>query len=451
MDIDKFFNAESVAIVGVSKNPNKIGHVIFRNLLDGEYKGQVFIVNPNAQSILGYFSYKSVLDIEHGIDLVVIAVPAKYVIKVLNDCGKKKVKHVIIVSAGFKEINNNKLEKNLLQTIKKNKLNVIGPNCLGVLNTENKLDTLFLPRYRLNRPKQGEISFVCQSGAVGSSILDLASKEGYGFSKFVSYGNASDVDETDLIEYLGKDPSTRVICVYVEGISDGQKFMEVAKEVTKKKPIIIIKGGLTDEGNKATLSHTGSLAGNAEIYSAAFKQCNIIQAESLEEMFNSARLLENSIRPKNNRVQVITNGGGYGIICTDAIIKNKLRMAELNKDSKRLLKKHLPPIAIIGNPTDLLGDATTERYGVTIEAALKDRNIDIILLVVLYQTPLLNTDIIDVITEFKSMQKKPIIVVSMGGEFTQILKESLQNSGVPCFTYPENAVKSIKRLVDYYL
>ena len=451
MDLGNFFNSKNVAIVGVSRNPNKIGHVIFRNLIDGEFSGNIFVVNPNVQSILGYVSYKNISQIKEKIDLVIIAVPAKQAVKVVNECGRKKIKDLIIISAGFKEVGNNKLENSLQKAIKKYKLRVIGPNCLGVLNTKNKLDTLFLPHYRLKRPKQGGISFVCQSGAVGSTILELASREEDGFAKFISYGNAIDVDESDLIEYLASDYDTKVICLYVEAIKDAKKFMKVMKQTTKRKPVIVVKGGMTEEGNKATLSHTGSLAGSAEVYLAAFKQTGMIYAQSLEDMFNYARILEGSIRPKNNRIQIITNGGGYGIICTDAVVNNNLRMAEPSKETKRNLKKYFPPIVILNNPMDLTGDATTERYRLSIEACLNDKNIDVLLLVVLYQTPLITTDVVDVITEFKNMHKKPIIVVSTGGEFTQILKESLQNNGVPCFTYPENAVKSIKALVDYYL
>ena len=451
MDLGNFFNSKNVAIVGVSRNPNKIGHVIFRNLIDGDFNGNIFVVNPNVQSILAYVSYKNISQIKEKIDLVIIAVPAKQAVKVTNECGRKKIKDLIIISAGFKEVGNNKLDNSLQKAIKKYRLRVIGPNCLGVLNTKNKLDTLFLPHYRLKRPKQGGISFVCQSGAVGSTILDLASREEDGFAKFVSYGNAIDVDESDLIEYLASDHDTKVICLYVEAIKDAKKFMRVMKETTKRKPVIVVKGGMTEEGNKATLSHTGSLAGSAEVYLAAFKQTGMIYAPSLEDMFNYARILEGSIRPKNNRIQIITNGGGYGIICTDAVVNNNLRMAEPSKETKRNLKKYFPPIVILNNPMDLTGDATTERYRLSIDACLNDKNIDVLLLVVLYQTPLVTTDVVDVITEFKNMHKKPIIVVSTGGEFTQILKESLQNNGVPCFTYPENAVKSIKALVDYYL
>ncbi len=451
MNLDQFFKAKRVAIIGVSKNPNKVGHVIFRNLIDNNFQGEVFIVNPNEKEILGKTCYQSVLNIKEKVDLAVIAIPADIILKVVEECGKKGIKHLIILTSGFEEIGNYKLKDDLLKLLKKYNIKVIGPNCLGTLDTNTKLDTLFLPGYRLKRPLPGGISFVCQSGAVGSAILDLASSQGYGFSKFISYGNALNVTESDLIEYLGKDPTTKVICLYTEGIKHGKKFMQIAKEVSKKKPIIALKGGTTEAGKKAALSHTGSLAGSAEIYYAAFKQSNVIRADSLEEMFNFARVLEKCIKPKGNKVQVITNGGGYGIMSTDSIIKNDLKMAKFTKVTESLLKKSFPKIVIVSNPIDLVGDADTNRYRIAIDACLKDNNIDVLLVILLYQTPLITTDVVDVVTEFNDLKKKPIIVVSTGGEFTEVLKDNLERNNVPCFTFPEQAVKAIKKLTEYYL
>lgn len=451
MNLDGFFNAKKVAIIGVSKNPNKVGHVIFRNLMDSKYSGEIFIVNPNEKEILGKRCYSSILKIPEKIDMAVIAIPAKLILKIVEECGKKRIKNLVIITAGFEEMGNTKLKEDLLILLKKYKINVIGPNCVGIFDATTKLDTIFLPRSRLKRPEQGGISFVCQSGAVGSAILDLATTEGYGFSKFISYGNAINVDESDIIEYLAKDKQTKVICLYAEGIKNGKKFMEVAKKVSKTKPIIVVKGGTTDAGKKATLSHTGALAGSAEIYFAAFKQTGVIHAESLEDMFDYARVLEKCVKPKGKRVQVITNGGGYGIMTTDAIIKNNLKMAKMSESTETLLKRNFPSIVTVANPIDLVGDATTERYKISLGASLKDKNIDIILVILLYQTPLITTDVVDVVTEFNDLKKKPIIVVSTGGEFTQVLKDNLESNGVPCFTFPENAVKSIKKLTEYYL
>ncbi len=449
MNLDNFFKAKSIAIVGVSSNPEKVGHVIFRNFLDAKFDGKLHIVNPHAEEILGHEAYKSVTKIPGKIDLAIIAVPAKFVLDVIKDCGKKGIKDVIIISAGFEEVGNFKLRNKLLKLLEKYKIKVIGPNCLGTFDAYSKLDSLFLPRYRLTRPHAGGISFVCQSGAAGSALLDLASKEGYGFAKFVSYGNAINVDEADIIEYLNKDPETKVICLYVEGVKDGAKFVKICQKV--KKPIVAIKGGVTEAGSKATLSHTGSLAGTAEVYEGVFRQCGIIRAAHLEDMFNYARILEKCIAPKGKKVQVITNGGGYGILCTDSIIENGLEMAEMSASNRKSLAKKFPPIVVVKNPIDLVGDADTSRYKLAIEAAMNDKNVDIILLVLLYQTPLLTPDVIDIVTEYHRLQKKPIVVISTGGEFTELLKHSLEETGVPSFTFPAQAVEAVRVLCGYYL
>ena len=450
MSLDSFFNAQSIAVIGVSRDPNKVGHVIFRNFIDGGYKGKIFVVNPNAESILNYHAYASILDIPEKIELAIIAVPAESVPKALEECGKKKIKNVIVVIAGFKEVGNHKLEKKLEDVIKKYKLRVIGPNALGVFDAYSKIDSLFLPRFRMSRPKEGVISFVCQSGAIGSSVVDLATAEGYGFAKFISYGNAVDVDETDLIEYLGNDEKTKVICLYIEAVKDGRRFLEVCKKVSKKKPIIAIKGGVTEAGAKATLSHTGSLAGSAEIYFGAFKQAGIIHAENLEDMFDFAKILEKCIPPKDGKLMIITNGGGYGILAVDASAKNGTELAELSKETKKELRKQLPPIINIENPLDLVGDATSGRYRICIDACMKDKNVDVLLIIVLVQTPLIATDIVDVLIEANDLKKKPIVVVSAGGEYTEVMKRNLEENRIPTYTYPEDAVRAVQKLVKYY-
>jgi acetate---CoA ligase (ADP-forming) len=448
-DFDKFFAAKSIAIIGVSRDTRKVGHVIFRNFIDSGFKGKFFVVNPQAEEILNHKAYKSVLDIKDAVDLAIIAVPAEFTEQVVNECGKKKIRHVVIVTAGFKEAGNMDLDRRLAAALERNKIKCIGPNCLGTFDAYTKLDSLFLPRYRLQRPKEGHISFVCQSGAVGSSILDLATDQGYGFSKFISYGNAMNVDEADLIDYLGKDEKTKVICLYVEGVKDGKKFIRVAREVSKKKPIIAIKGGKTAEGSKATMSHTGSMAGAAEVYSGIFKQTGVIEVATLEEMFETAKVLEKCMKPRGRRVAVITNGGGYGILSTDTIVASGLEMTKLSGESVWQIKKLLPKVAT-ENPIDLLGDASTDKYKIAMEMMLNDKNVDVLLTIVLYQTPLVTTDIVDNIVEFNDMHRKPIIIVSAGGEFTEVLKESLEKNNIPNFTFPENAVRAIKHLVEYY-
>ncbi len=449
MNLQTFFAPKSVAVIGVSKNPNKVGHVIFRNMIDGGWKGMLYPVNPNAETVLNFSCFRSVLEVRPKVDLAVIAVPADGVLKVIDDCGRKGIKHVVMITSGFQEVGNIALQNKLLKLLEKYKIGVVGPNCLGIFDANTKLDTLFLPRYRLSRPNPGGISFVCQSGAVGSAILDLATTEHYGFSKFISYGNALNLDETDYIEFLGNDHTTRVICLYLEGVKDGQKFLRVCREVTKKKPIIALKAGVSQAGAQATLSHTGALAGAAEIYDGVFKQANIIRANFLEDMFDYAKTLEKGILPKGPRVAVVTNGGGYGILSTDAVIQCGLQMAQFAPTTVKTISTVLPPIVKVHNPLDLAGDATTERYRIVLEALMEDNQVDMLLIIALYQTPLITTDIVDIIIELNDLRKKPIAVVSTGGEFTEVLKKSLEESGVPCYTFPEQAVSALKQLYAY--
>jgi len=449
VQLDNFFRPRSVAVIGASRNPSKIGHVILKNMVDGGFKGRVFPINPEAKDILGFRCYKSIGEIDEIIDLAVIAVPAEFVLKIVDECNKKKIKDVLIVTAGFGEVGNHKLEEQLKDRLDKYGMKCVGVNCLGVFDAHHRFDTL---RYRLTRPKAGGISFVCQSGAIGSAILDIAAYNGYSFSKFVSYGNATQLDESDIIEYLLHDESTKVICLYAEGIKDGEKFFETLKRTTPVKPVIVLKGGLTDAGMKATISHTGSLAGNKDVFFGILNQVNAIRADSLEEMFHIAALFEKKVDFTNNRIQIITNGGGYGIITTDAIAGSKhLRMADMSSITAGEIRKKAPEHMNIGNPLDLLGDATTERYRDALNLCLADKNIDGIVLIALYQTPLLTTEIVEVITESHRNSKKPIIVVSTGGEFTELLSKSLMERGIPVFNFPTETITALDKVVNYQL
>ena len=450
VELHNFFRPKRIAVVGASRNPNKVGHVIIKNLIDSGFPGDVIPVNHNAESLFNRISYHSVLKIHGKIDLAVIAVPAEYVLQVVNECNKKKIKDVLIITSGFSEIGNRDLEEKLRKFLDKKRMRCIGVNCLGIFDAYNNMDTLFLPRYRLERPKPGGISFVCQSGAIGSAILDLAADKGHKFSKFISYGNATQIDESDLIDYLGKDENTKVICLYVEGVKDGEKFFETIKRISRKKPIVALKGGLTDEGMKATLSHTGSLAGKKEVYFGIFKQTNVIKADSLEDMFNISSLLEKGVSFKNNKILVITNGGGYGIISTDEISESKnLKMANFSEETVEGIRKFASKNINIENPLDLLGDASTEGYKNALDICLKDDSIGGVLLIALYQTPLITTDIVEVISEAKRNSDKPIVVVSTGGEFTEMLSESLEESGIQVFTFPNQAITAMDKVVGY--
>ncbi len=447
--MDCFFNPKSVAVIGASRFPKEVGHVIFRNFMEGGFRGKSFPVNPKADRILDCRCYPSVLKIREKIELGVITVPARIVPLVLEECGKKGIPAVIIISAGFKEIGNEKLEKRIEKILKKHRIRCIGPNCLGVFDPYAQVDTFFLPRYKLERPGKGDIAFISQSGALGSVVMDWMAMKGYKISKFISYGNAVDLDEADLIEYLAGDKRTRVICAYFEGVKRGRRFFEIAKRVSGKKPVIVLKGGVTDEGTKATLSHTGSLAGSAEVHSAAFRQAGIIEARDLEQIFDFARALSTQPRPKGNRVQVITDGGGFGVLTADSLVKNNLTLAKMSKDNINTLKKGLPSYVVLKNPIDLTGDADAERYRIAIDAALDDPNVDMIALITLFQVPLLTSEIVEVVSAANRRREKPIVVIAAGGRYTEVLKKSIEDSGVPTFSYPERAVEALGALHGY--
>ena len=452
VDLKNFFEPKSIAVIGVSRNPSKVGHVTFKNILDGGFKGKVYPVNWKAEELLGHKVYPTILKVPGKVDLVIIAVPAKYVLGMVKECNKKGIKDVLIVTAGFSETGNKKLEDKLRDYLNRNKMRSIGVNCLGIFNAYENLDTLFLPRYRLRRPDKGGISFVCQSGAVGSATLDYGTEQGLKFAKFVSYGNATQIDESDLLEYLGNDKQTKVICLYVEGIRDGEKFFRTVNKVTRKKPIIALKGGLSERGSKATQSHTASLAGKKEVYFGVFRQTNIIKADSLEEMFHIASLVGKGVKFRGNRVMIITNGGGFGIISTDGIVDSKhLKMAEFSPKISKKLKETFSSNVSVGNPLDLVADATTEAYEIALDACIKDKNIDAILCISLYQTPLLTTNVVEIISGAHRRTKKPIISVSTGAEFTKNLAEALRDTGVPVFNFPESAIKAMDKLAGYQL
>ncbi len=447
--LDYFFNPKRVAIIGASRHPRKVGHVIFRNFLEGKFKGEVFPVNPNADDILGHRCYDSVSQIKEKIDLAVITIPAQIVPRAIEECGRKKIKSVIIVTGGFKEIGNIELERDVEKKLKKHGIRGIGVNCLGVFDPYSGVDTIFLPSYKLERPGKGGISFITQSGAIGSVILDWMAMKGYSISKFISYGNATDIDEAELIEYLVRDKKTKVICIYLEGVRRGRTFYELIKKNSKKKPIIILKAGLTAEGSKAVSSHTGSLAGAKEIYGAVFKQSGAIQAHDLEQLFDFARVLSTQPKPNGNRVQVITDGGGFGILTVDALINNGMVLADMRPQTHKLLEKHVPRHVVIKNPIDLTGDTDSERYRIAIEASLNDPNVDMIAVITLFQVPSLTPDIVEVVAEANAKNKKPIIAIAAGGRYTEVLKKSLESYGVPTFSYPDRAAEALRALCEY--
>ncbi len=450
-NLHPFFSPKSVAVIGASRTPGKIGYAVVENLVKAGFKGTLHLVNPFAEEILGKPCVKEVDALPNGIDLGVVCVPAEAVPEVVETCGQKKFKALIVVSSGFQEIGDQALTEKLRQAIKRFPgMPVVGPNCLGAMHMKANFDTLFLPEYRLRRPKPGAISFISQSGAVGSAILDWASMMEYGVGKFVSYGNAMDVDETDLLAYLAEDPDTKVIVLYLEGVHDGRKFFEAAKKYAAKKPVIVLKGGMTEEGGKAAGSHTGSLAGTAQVYEAVFRQTGLVQAETIQDLFDYARTFLNEPAPRGKRVQIITDGGGYGVVASDAVAKNGLALAKMDEKNLVAVRKQVPSYVVLKNPMDLTGGVNNEWYRLGLEAALNDTNVDMIALIILFQVPNITSDVVQVIGELEARKKKPLVVISVGGEFSEVHKRALEHDGVVTFSYPENAVKALRALAEYY-
>lgn len=445
----KFFNPKSIAVIGASHTKGKVGYEILKNFVLGSYKGKIYPVNPDITPILDQKVYSSVKKIPGKVDLAIIAVPGPIVPKVLKECVQKKVEAVIIISAGFSETGKKgrELEEECKKIIANSNTRVLGPNCIGVYDPYSGVDTLFLSQERLGRPKEGTIAFITQSGAVGSTLLDWLSEEKGGISKFISYGNAMDIDENDILEFLSKDRRTKVIVFYLEGIeTDGRRFIKVSKKITRKKPVIVLKAGKTGKGIKAVFSHTGSLAGVAEIYSAVFKQTGITEASNWQELFDFAKAFLQPL-PKGKKVAIITDGGGFGVLAVDECERQGLQLVEPSSKLKNKLKKKMPPYVILHNPIDLTGDANAERFAIAIEECLKEY--DAVIAITLFQVPTLEKEIVDLIIELSKKYRKPILCCAAGGKFTRRLSTILEMNGIPVYPTPEQAVRSLAVLARY--
>ena len=448
--LDKFFSPKSVAIVGASHTPGKVGYIIAENFTTG-YSGNIYFVNPDPEPILGRQTYPSVKSLPEAPDMVVICVKSTLVPSVLKECVARKVEAVVIISAGFSETGKEgkMLEDQLRKIIHGTRTRVIGPNVVGVYDPSTKVDTVFLPRSRMNRPKAGGIAFITQSGAVGSTIADWLSEEGVGVSKFVSYGNAMDVTESDLLEYLADDPKTKVIAAYVEGIkSDGKKFVAALKKASKKKPVIFLKSGKTEKGSHAAASHTGSLAGSAKIYSTVFKQCGAIEAPDWEELFDFAKAFSMQPAPKGERLLIITNGGGFGVLATDEAERQRLHLDQLPESVVQKLKNVVHGYASLHNPLDLTADSDAGMYEKAFEEAIP--RYDGAILITLFQVPTLEESIIEKVAGLQR-HGKPVMCCAAGGKFSGEMSARLEEKGVPVYQTPERAVRAFAAMARYNL
>ncbi len=442
------FRPNSIAIVGASGSPAKVGAVVLKNLIEGNYSGRIYPINPKYEELMGLKCHPTVNAVKGKIDCAIIATPAQFVPKILEQCGKKKIRGVVVLSGGFAEVGNVELEKQLKKTADRHDIAVIGPNCLGILNPYQRVDSIFLPMYKLKRPRPGGISFVTQSGATGTCVVDLAAKYGVGVSKFISYGNGTVIDENDLLEFLEKDKKTDEILLYIEGTKDGKRLLKIMERVNRKKPIVVLKAGRGKKASEAAFSHTGNLAGNYLAYDAAFRQSKVVVAHSLDELFEFVKIFNQAL-PKGKRIGIVTNGGGLGVLTTDVIEENKLELAEFSEDTVRALKKILPSYANAANPLDVIADADSELYRKALDIIKDSSEVDILAVIVLFQAPAIDERILNILINLSDLKKKPVVVIAVGGEYTEGHREILESYGVPTYSSPSDAIKAVKKLVDY--
>ncbi len=452
-NLEKVFYPKSIALVGASTKENSLSRTIFTNLIDGGYKGVLYPVNPKSESILGVKCYPSVTAIPETVDLAVIVIPSNYIPASLEECGKKGIKGIIIISAGFKEVGGEgvALEKQVIEIIKKYNMALIGPNCLGVINPDAK--SSMNAAFGKFMPKAGNIAFITQSGALGTAILDYAKGLNIGFSKFVSMGNKAGLKEMDLLKYLKDDAATKVIILYVEDMSDPREFLKIASEinddVNNMKPIVAMKSGRTAEGAKAASSHTGALAGSDEMYEALFNQCGVIRANTVEELLDAATAFAHMPIPKGNRVCILTNAGGPGIMTTDAAIKFGLQLAKLDPATVTELRKKLPVTSNFNNPIDVIGDAQHDRYEWALEHIMKDRNVDSVIVLL---TPQSVTDVEEIAASVVKCTKGttiPVLACFMG--IVDVAKgiDILKDNNIPVYRFPEEAAMTMSVMYKY--
>jgi len=439
-NLENLFNPKLIAIVGASETKGKIGNSIAKNILELGFQGEVFFVNPKYEKLFEKKCYASLSDIKKEIDLAIIIIPAKFVDTIVDDA--KNVKNFIVISAGFAETGKKgqKREDALLKISKKNKVNILGPNCLGLIVPKIKLNASFAG----GLPKDGCVAFVSQSGALAVAIMDIAKKENIKFSHIISIGNKMQIDEIAMIKYLGNDDSVKVIAMYLEGIKNGKKFIKIAQKVSQKKPIIILKAGKSEKSQKAITSHTGSLVGSDKIVDTAFSKARIIRAKNLEEFFILIKLFSNFNLVNNPKTVIVTNAGGPGVLATDNFQNKSVKLAEFSKKTKKQFRILLPPESSVENPIDLLGDASDIRYQKILEV-LDNEDIGNIICLMTAQDQTPTEKIAEVIVNFSKKSLKNIIPVFIGGEKIKKALEILNKNNIPNFSFPKDAVDALNR------
>ena len=447
--LSSFFNPSSVAVIGASSNPTKLGHAVVKNLIDCGFglNSKVYPINKKGGDILGLKVFPSVLDVPNPIDLAVIVIPYMFVPGALRECGKKGIPASIVISAGFREAGKEGLDRELelMDISRQYGIRLVGPNCLGVIDTYTPLNASF----SAGTPPRGPMAFMSQSGALGTAVLDIALAGRLGLSKFVSLGNKADVNEIDLLNAWKDDSNTKVILIYTEGMPNGQEFIQVAREVTRSKPVVAIKSGVTQSGSRAVSSHTGSLAGSEQAYRAAFSQAGVIRVDSMQELFDVALAIGYQPSLPGDRIAIVTNAGGPGILATDALEHAGMVLARFENDTINSLFRYLPDAASAANPVDVLGDARADRYSFALETVAKDPNVDGVLVLLTPQAMTEITKTAEEIVKVASLVDKPILTCFMGEKQVESGISTLTSHGLPNYPYPAQAAGAFSAMSKY--
>ena len=446
-DLQSFFTPKGVAVIGASSNPGKLSHGILKNLLQYGFQGGIYPVNPGSKEILGLPCYAGIQDVPDPVDLAVIILPSQMIAQVIKDCGVRGIKAAIIISGGFREVGKDglELEKECLKIASEHGMRLIGPNCVGNMNMSNGLNTTFIQ----GMPSKGGIGFLSQSGAICGGIVDHILNQQIGFSHFISLGNEADVNETDIIEFLAEDEDTHVIAAYVESIRDGQRFIQVCREVSPQKPIVVLKAGRSEAGAKAVSSHTGSLAGSQEAYTAAFRQSGVIEVRSVEELLNVSLALDYLPLPSGNQTAIITNAGGPAALASDSLAEYGIQLAQFNEKTRKILRQNLNMAAQVANPVDMLGGAEPRDYALALHQVLNDPGVDIAIPILVPQALVKPDEVALAIANEAKNTKKPVVACFMGLESIGQARVILHQNRVPMLDYPEKIGKVVGSLIQY--
>jgi acetate---CoA ligase (ADP-forming) len=446
--LEKLFTPSSIAVIGASAVPGKIGYMVLDHIVNHGYKGTIIPVNPKADSIFGHKVYKDIASFNEPVDLSVITVPTEHVKNAVLSSVEAGVGAIVVITAGFKEVGKEgaELEKEIVDICRKNNVRMLGPNVLGIINTYHNMYASFDP-YKL---KQGNVSVISQSGAICGAIIRWADHKQVGLAKVISIGNKADISEIDLLEALADDEETKVIVGYLESIADGQEFIRAAEKVTQKKPVIIFKAGTSSAGMKAASSHTGSLAGADVAYGAAFRRSGVIRADNFEQLYDYATAFSMQPAPRGKSVAIVTNAGGLGVICADSVENSGLKVAQLDHQTATALKKKLPNAASVGNPIDVLGDADPERYKLAVKTAIEAETVDAVVALLTVQDLTRGTEIAKVVSECTNGEK-PLLACFMGGKDAVPALAELVTGNLPDYPSPERMITSLKAMYEYSL